>query len=79
MDDLKRKKTNLKKTQGKVKLHERKLAVLKKQATILQKREHLKKIYAAGQIIDNVGILNNYDKVKLYDLLISNKNSVIRK
>ena len=35
--------------------------------------------YAAGQIIDNVGILNNYDKVKLYDLLISNKNSVIRK
>ena len=53
MDDLKRKKTNLKKTQGKVKLHERKLAVLKKQTTILQKREHLKKIYAAGQIIKN--------------------------
>lgn len=50
-------------------MHERKEAAVKKQMSLMQRKVRTKKIFAAGAIFEEAGILDDYDHDEVLNVL----------
>lgn len=78
LEPLKKKQILLEQIDNEIKLKKRRLNRLSNEKKILQQKNHLKKIIAAGKIFEEIGILYNYDKEEIKKLLLDYKEKFLK-
>ena len=69
MNRLERKEQELRIVQQKLQLEERKRKIFKESLNSAKRRQHQKKIFQAGLLFEEAGILEDYDREEILKLL----------